>query len=737
MAKPSHSPFESLTSRPNHPLRILIVEDTPADVELMVSELTTAQIPFIYQTIHTFEQLRSALLGSWDVVLSDVQITDATVDQILAALQQSPLQIPLILVTGTVGEEAAVDYIKAGVTDYVLKDRLVRLPLVLQRSLREFTLRRQQQLAQEHIQQQAIRASIISRIVQAMRGSLVFEEVLQTTVDQLHQALGVSRCLIFLPTEQQRMISHYVSQDTPERAEFTGIQCPLFDYFINQVPALKIIQIEDAAQSDNPVVRQFTSDFNIQAMLTVPLRYQTEHYGGICLHQCDRPRYWTPEEVDLIKAIADQCAIALYQSRLFQHLQAQAQREHLLNQIARALNSSLDPDYILQKIVQMTGECFHVDRAFIFAFQADVVQITHEWRADDTVVSMLRTEVAIANWLGTPIPQYTTPLHVPDPQSLSLNPEQWDCIQRTGRKSLLSVPIFVRDQFFGGIELHTTTQPRHFKPDEINLLQQIADQAAIALYNAQSYERLEALVQERTRELEVEKQLSDTANQAKSDFLANMSHELRTPLTSILGFSSVLLKQVFGKLEDKQIQYVENIHASGEHLLELINDLLDLSKIEAGREELVRETIYIDDLCATCLESLQEQINQRQLTLHYRVPSDLTCCADRRRLKQILLNLLSNAVKFTDRGSITLDVSTEGDRLKFAVTDTGIGIATENLSRLFKPFHQVQSGLDRQYQGTGLGLTLALKLAQLHGGTITVQSALSVGSCFTLELPYP
>lgn len=294
----------------------------------------------------------------------------------------------------------------------------------------------------------------------------------------------------------------------------------------------------------------------------------------------------------------------------------------------------------------------------------------------------------------------------------------------------------MRDQLFGGLSLQTTTTYRTFTTEEINLLQQIAEQAAIALYNAHSYESLEEMVQQRTQELEHEKQLSEAANRTKTEFLSNMSHELRTPLTGILGFSSVLLEQVFGTLNVKQMQYLELISASGKHLLELINDLLDLTKIEAAKEELQLEEVVVAEIADACMSMLQEHAQERRLKLELQIAPEIAeCIADKRRLKQILVNLLSNAIKFTESGSVTLKITQTSEMIQFSVIDTGIGISQEDLAKLFQPFQQLDSGLDRKYEGTGLGLALSHKLAQLHGGNLTVQSELGRGSCFTLHLP--
>jgi signal transduction histidine kinase len=428
------------------------------------------------------------------------------------------------------------------------------------------------------------------------------------------------------------------------------------------------------------------------------------------------------------------------QQEAMQQIQQQAKREAMINQISRALNSSLDPDYILQEIVRLTGECFKVDRVLIFAITKEHIRITHEWRTNPQVVSMLDFTAPVTEWphlIDSRTGLYSSEsFHVPNYASIAFTPARMEMLYQRQTHSILSVPIFIREQFFGGVDVHTTTALRTFTEDEIHLLQRIADQAAIALYNAHSYERLEQLVWERTRELEEEKLISESANRSKTEFLANISHELRTPLTGILGFSSLLLKQIFGSLTEKQEQYISSIYTCGNHLLELINDLLDLSKIEAGREDLVFEPADIRDICCSCMAFIREQAEAKGLQISLDIASDVeTCTADKRRLKQILVNLLSNAVKFTDTGSVRLNVQRVNDQIQFAVTDTGIGIAATDIPSLFQPFRQLDSGFDRKYQGTGLGLALARKLAQLHQGGITVLSHPGQGSCFTLSLP--
>jgi PAS domain S-box-containing protein len=244
---------------------------------------------------------------------------------------------------------------------------------------------------------------------------------------------------------------------------------------------------------------------------------------------------------------------------------------------------------------------------------------------------------------------------------------------------------------------------------------------------------LEQRVTERTMELSY-------ANRAKDEFLANMSHELRTPLNAILGLSESLLEQRRGPLNVRQVQSIELISSSGRHLLSLINDILEVSKIEAGKLQIHNDVVSVKEICKSSLNFIKELALKKQISVEYSCEDSIsTFLADPQRVKQILINLLTNAVKFTpERGRVRLQVSTNtrGDRILFSVTDTGIGIAAEDLKKLFTPFTQLDSSLARQYAGTGLGLSLVQKLTEAHGGSVQVESEIGKGSRFTVILPF-
>jgi signal transduction histidine kinase len=229
----------------------------------------------------------------------------------------------------------------------------------------------------------------------------------------------------------------------------------------------------------------------------------------------------------------------------------------------------------------------------------------------------------------------------------------------------------------------------------------------------------------------------ETANRHKSEFLANMSHELRTPLNAVIGFSEVLQEGMFGELNDKQAEYVGDIHASGKHLLSLINDILDLSKIEAGRMELEMSEFHLLDVLETAIMLVRERATRHGITLGLELAPDVgTIHADERKLKQVMLNLLSNAVKFTPAGgSVHVAAKTTAQTIEVSVADTGAGIASEDQGLVFEEFRQVGSDRARKAEGTGLGLALAKKFVELHGGTIRLESALGRGSTFTFTVP--
>jgi PAS domain S-box-containing protein len=316
-----------------------------------------------------------------------------------------------------------------------------------------------------------------------------------------------------------------------------------------------------------------------------------------------------------------------------------------------------------------------------------------------------------------------------------------DLARQAGVRSCWSQPILSSNGDVLGTFAVYHAQPCSPKSEELESILNVSSLASIAIQRKRAEqtiheyaEDLEQRVEQRTAEL-------IRANRTKDEFLANMSHELRTPLNSVLGFSEILLEGVRGPLDPRQEEAVQLIHASGEHLLALISDILDVSKIEFGRFEIRPELVSVNDICRSSLNFIKQQAGKKSISVEYipLVDTSTNMLVDARRLKQILINLLNNAVKFTpEMGKVTLEVLADVERkqMHFTITDTGIGIAENDLQKLFKPFVQLDSSLSRQYEGSGLGLIMVEKLVEMHGGSVQVQSDAGQGSRFTVILPW-
>jgi predicted ATPase/signal transduction histidine kinase/tRNA A-37 threonylcarbamoyl transferase component Bud32 len=303
-------------------------------------------------------------------------------------------------------------------------------------------------------------------------------------------------------------------------------------------------------------------------------------------------------------------------------------------------------------------------------------------------------------------------------------------------KSLLCVPLINQGQVSGILYLENNLVAGAFTPGRVELLRLLSAQMAMALDNARVYASLEAKVVERTHELARAKETAEQANHLKTKFLANMSHELRTPLNSILNFTRFLSKERYGPLTERQVDLQQRVLANADHLLGLINDILDLSKIEAGRMELQCEDIDLLPQLHGVMATAVGMTKDKGLELKSDLPDQLPHVRiDKTRVRQVLLNLLSNAAKFTPRGSITLRAAVVDGMVQVSIQDTGIGIAREHLEAIFDEFHQVQNDLQREYQGTGLGLPISRRLIELHGGRLWVESTPEVGSTFSFTLP--
>jgi GAF domain-containing protein len=468
--------------------------------------------------------------------------------------------------------------------------------------------------------------------------------------------------------------------------------------------------------------------------LSIPMRRGDVAVGVINLWRRD-VRPFSDNQIRLVKTFADQAVIAVENVRLFKELQARTgdltrsvEQLTALGEVGRAVSSTLELETVLTTIVSRAVQLSAMDAGAIYEYD-EVAEVFHlratqnlpqEFLEIARPMALRKGEGAVGRLAVTRQPVEIRDITAPDAYESRLR----DILLRLGHRAILAVPLVSEDHIVGGLVV-TRRQPAESVREEIDLLRTFATQSALAIQNARLY-----------RELEKKGRQLEAASQHKSEFMANMSHELRTPLNAIIGFSEVLLERMFGEVNEKQTEYLRDILESGRHLLSLINDILDLSKIEAGRMELELTDFHLPTALDNALILVRERAARRGITLQATVDPRLgDVRADERKIKQVVLNLLSNAIKFTPEGgrievrAVPIDGSVE-----VAVSDTGVGIAPEDQDAIFEEFRQVGVSSAKQ-EGTGLGLTLCRKFVELHGGKIWVKSQVATGSTFTFTIP--
>jgi len=399
-----------------------------------------------------------------------------------------------------------------------------------------------------------------------------------------------------------------------------------------------------------------------------------------------------------------------------------------LGEVGQAVSSTLDLETVLTTIVTRAVQLSGMDGGVIFEYDDTAEEFAQRAATDPAgALAEARRTARIARGEGVVGRTAVTlgPVQVPDiTVAGAYEGRLRETLIEAGVRALLAVPMRREGHLIGCLAV-TRNTPGDFPPETTELLRTFATQSALAIQNA----RLFREIADKSRQLEA-------ASQHKSEFLANMSHELRTPLNAIIGFSEVLSERMFGELNEKQEEYSKDIHASGQHLLSLINDILDLSKIEAGRMELELTDFNLPQAIDNALILVRERAGRRGITLEHSVDERLgDIRGDERKVKQVLLNLLSNALKFTPEGSrVDVRAWMVDGMAEISVTDTGVGIAAEDQGAIFEEFRQVGRA-DKKAEGTGLGLTLCRKFVELHGGQIWVTSQVGVGSTFTFTIP--
>jgi GAF domain-containing protein len=475
------------------------------------------------------------------------------------------------------------------------------------------------------------------------------------------------------------------------------------------------------------------SAIGYRTLLAVPLLREGAVLGAIAIWRRD-VKPFSNQQIALVETFADQAVIAIENVRLFKELEARTRdltrsvgELRALGEVGQAISSTLDLATVLSTIVARATQLSGTDAGVIYEYdeQREVfLPRATEQLEPEIVDTMLATPVRKGEGATGQLAEVQEPIQLADILEAPAESRVRGALVRAGYRALLAVPLVRDDHLLGGLTV-IRKAPGTFEPEVVELLQTFATQSSLAIQNARLFVELE----DKSRQLEV-------ASQHKSEFLANMSHELRTPLNAIIGFSEVLGERLFGELNDKQEEYLKDIHASGQHLLSLINDILDLSKIEAGRMEPELTDFHLPQAIENALVLVRERALRRGITLEQSIDPRLgEIQGDERKIKQVLLNLLSNAIKFTpDGGRIDVRAVAVNGSVEVSVSDTGVGIAPEDQAAIFEEFRQVGTAA-KKVEGTGLGLALSRKFIELHGGRIWVQSQVGAGSTFTFTIP--
>jgi signal transduction histidine kinase/CheY-like chemotaxis protein len=469
-----------------------------------------------------------------------------------------------------------------------------------------------------------------------------------------------------------------------------------------------------------------------RVLLSAPMLLDDEVVGVLIMWRT-RVDPFSERDRSLLDEFAAQAAIALRQSDLMRSLEARStelaskvQQLEALRDVGEAVGSSLDPDAVLNSIVSNAVRLTDADGGSIMEYdeRTDAFVVRAAYGSGRNLLARLR-DITIrrdATLVGRAATEQR-PLQVADLSQVELDPHL-ELLYRDGWRSMLAIPMLRGDLIIGVVVIRRRTAGP-FHEDMVDLLHTFAAQSSVALMNARLFQELET----KSAELEV-------ASRHKSEFLASMSHELRTPLNAVIGFSEVLIDRMFGELNERQDEYVRDIWNSGRHLLELLNEILDLSKVEAGQMILEPTTFTVERALEAAVSLVRERAIRHSISISVEVGEDVeTLDADELRFKQVLLNLLSNAVKFTpDGGTVDVRAARSGDELVVTVSDSGFGVPPEDRERIFESFQQGGRGVARE-EGTGLGLTLTRRIIELFGGRLWLESEVGVGSTFGFAIP--
>jgi signal transduction histidine kinase/DNA-binding response OmpR family regulator len=566
------------------------------------------------------------------------------------------------------------------------------------------------------------------------RSASDLDRVLETVVESARKLCGANAGQIFLAYgDRYRLV--YGSGMTAEYREFIANNPVVLERgsLVGRVGLdRRATQITDVLADPDYGQAEAQRVAGFRTIMGVPMLLDGDVVGVLSVWRTQVDPF-SHRAVEVLTTFAAQAALAVRTVDLVRTLESRTDelgrkvnQLEALGAVGQAVSSSLNLTEVLNTIITQAVQLSGSDGGSIYEFDEDAREFRVETvcgTSPEAFDALRRARIGLDDTFIGKAATLGRPLELTDLRDAPLDPHL-SALAETGWRSLVAVPMLREGRIVGAMVIRRHTPGRI--PQEIyDLLETFASQSALALINAQLY-----------RQLERQSAALEVASRHKSEFLASMSHELRTPLNAIIGFSEVLLECMFGELNERQDDYLRDIWSSGKHLLELLNDILDLSKIEAGQMVLNRSEFTVRESLEYCLSMVRERALNQRILLSLEVDPQVGLLdADRLRFRQVVLNLLSNAVKFTpDGGRVDIRASISEADLVVEVADTGPGVTAEDRQRIFDAFQQ-GARLPRQTEGTGLGLTLSKRILELHGGRIWVESEAGNGSTFGIALP--